>query len=114
MCEVKPECITYARYENGKKLLCVKILISIYVCIESAFLWYKLYSERLEGMILVINPYGRCVSNKTINGKQFTIVWHVDDNKLSQVDPNLVTEILEEIKKHFGELVISRGDEHNF
>ena len=49
-----------------------------------------------------------------INVKQCTIMWYVDDNKLSHVDPNVVTYILEEIKKHFGELVISRGDEHDF
>ena len=41
-------------------------------------------------------------------------MWYVDYNKLSHVDPNVVTEILEEIKKHFGELVIRRGDEYYF
>ena len=49
-----------------------------------------------------------------IDGKQCTIVWYVDENKLSHVDTNVVTECFEEIKKHFGELVISRGDEHEF
>ena len=49
-----------------------------------------------------------------INGNQYTIGWYVDDNKLSHVDPNVVTEILEEMNKHFGELVISRGDERDF
>ena len=41
-------------------------------------------------------------------------MWYADDKKLSHVDPNVVIEILEEIKKHYGELVISRGDEHSF
>ena len=49
-----------------------------------------------------------------IDGKQSTIVWYVDDNKLSYVYPNVVTVILEEFKKHFGDLVISRGDIHGF
>ena len=49
-----------------------------------------------------------------INGKQCTIVWYVDDIKLSQIDPNIFKEILKETQKHFGELVISRGDEHDF
>ena len=49
-----------------------------------------------------------------INGKQYTIVWYVDYNKLSHVDPDLVTEILEPMNNHFGELVISRYDEHGF
>ena len=49
-----------------------------------------------------------------INRNQCIIIWYVDDNKLSHVDQNIVTEMLEEIKKHFGELVISRGDKHDF
>ena len=65
-------------------------------------------------MEFVINPYNRYVANKMINLKQCTIVWYVNDKIVSHVDPNVVTYILEEIKKHFGELVISRGEEHNF
>ena len=49
-----------------------------------------------------------------INGKKCTILWYVNDNKLSKFDPNIVTEILEEIKKHFGELVISGGENPDF
>ena len=49
-----------------------------------------------------------------INGKQCTIVWYIDDNKLSHIDPNIVTEVLEETKKHFVELVMSRGEENDF
>ena len=83
------------RYDNGKKALYVNILIDIYGCIESALLWYKLYSEMLKGMVFVIYPYDRCVANKMMNGKQCTIVWYIDEKKLPHVDPNVVTEILE-------------------
>ena len=67
----------------------------------------------LKGMGFVLNPYDRCVENKMINGKQCTIAWYVDDNKLSHVDPKVVTEVLDAIKEHFGELVIYRGNAHN-
>ena len=93
MCEVKPEYISYVRYENGKKVLYINIVRRIYECIESALLWYNLYSEMLEGMGFVINPYDKCVAEKMINGNHCTIVWYVDDNQLSQVKPNVVTEI---------------------
>ena len=56
MCEVNPEYILYMRYENGKKVLYVKNLWAMYVCIKSELLWYKLYSEKLEGMEFFINP----------------------------------------------------------
>ena len=91
MCEVNPKNIPYVRYDNGKKVPYVNILKSIYGCIESAFLWYKLYSETLEGMGFVINTYDLCVANKIINVDQCIIVWYVDDKNLSHVDLNVVT-----------------------
>ena len=54
----------------------------------------------LEGMEFGINPYDWCFTNKKININLCTIVWYVNDNKLSHVNPNMVSEIREEIKKH--------------
>ena len=42
-----------------------------------------------------MNTYDRCVSNKMSDGKKSTGVWYVDENKLSRVDPNVITYILE-------------------
>ena len=64
MCEVKPEYIPCVRCENGKKVYYINILRAICGCIESALLWYKLYSETLEGMDFIINSYYPCVANK--------------------------------------------------
>ena len=114
MIKVNPEYAKYVVYENGVKVLYVRVLRALYGCIESAMLWYHFYAETLEGMGFEINPYDRCVANKMINGKQCTIVWYVDDNKVSHEDPNVVTEVLEEIKKYFGEITISRGKKHDF
>ena len=63
---------------------------------------------------LIIITYDRFLDQNIIDGNKCTIVWYVDENKLSYVDPNLVTDILEEIRKHFGYMVISRGDTHYF
>jgi hypothetical protein len=72
-----------------------------------------LFSKTLKGLGFEINPYDKCTANKMIDGHQCTICWYVDENKLSHRDPEVVTMILEEVKKHFGELVISRGNKHN-
>ena len=61
-----------------------------------------------------INPYDRCVANKQINGKQCTIVFYVDDNKISHVDSKVVDEIIDLLKSHFGALTVTRGKKHNF
>jgi hypothetical protein len=65
-------------------------------------------------MGFVLNPYDLCVANKTINGKQCTIVWYVDDNKISHVDHNVVTEIIAKIEIRFGKVTVTRGKEHIF
>ena len=49
-----------------------------------------------------------------VDGKKCDIVWYIDDNKLLHVDPNVVTDILEEIKNQCGDLDVSRGDTHDF
>ena len=101
LCEVNPKYKKHVRIMNGRKILYVKILRAIYGCIESAMLWYNLCTETLRRMGFILNPYDRCVANKFINGKQCTIVFHVDDNKLSHVDEKVVTEIIKEISMPF-------------
>ncbi len=114
MCNVNPEYKRTIMYENGKKVLYLKVLRAIYGCIYSSLLWYNLYSETLVKMGFKINPYDRCIANKTINGKQCTIGWYVDDNKVSHEDEKVVTKMLNTIKQHFGDLKISRGKVHDF
>jgi hypothetical protein len=54
------------------------------------------------------------VANKTINGKQCTIVWYVDDNKISHVEYGVVTRIIEKIEARFGKMAVTRGKQHTF
>ena len=61
-----------------------------------------------------INPCDKCVANKIINGKQCTIVWNVDDKNLSHVDSEVVAEVIDLVKGHFGDLTVTRGNIHNF
>jgi hypothetical protein len=114
MCKVNPEHTKNVVMGKGKKVLYLEILRALYGCIESALRWYELYTETLHKEGFVINPYDRCVANKVINGKQCTIVWYVDDNKVSHVDPIVVTEVIDIMKGHFGDLTVSRGKKHRF
>ena len=45
MCEVNPDYKQYVVIENGKRVLYVKVLRTIYSCIESALLWLT-YTSR--------------------------------------------------------------------
>ena len=61
-----------------------------------------------------INPYDRCVANRVINSKQCTIVFYVDDNKISHVDASVNSDVLNILKGRFGDLTITRGKQHKF
>ena len=62
------------RYKHGQKVLYVKVLREIYGCIESPLLWYNIYASTLKGLGSKINPYEMSVSNKMIDGKQYTLL----------------------------------------
>jgi hypothetical protein len=64
-----------------------------------------------------VNPYDACVANKMINGKQCTILWHVDDLKISHVDEDVVTDVISKLSAEFGKeapLTINRGKIHMY
>ena len=89
------------------------MLRALYGCIESALQWYILYKSTLEKEVF-FNPYDLCVAKKIIEGKQCTTAWCVDDNKISHTYANVVTNILEKMKEHFGDIKIYRGNSHVF
>jgi Reverse transcriptase (RNA-dependent DNA polymerase) len=114
MCTTNNEYKNLVTIENGKKVLYLQLLKALCGCVRSALLWYECFVSTLEEMGFILNPYDLCVANKIINGKQCTIVWYVDDNKISHVDPSVVTEIISQIEKKFGKMTTTRGKEHVF
>jgi hypothetical protein len=69
-------------------ILCVRLGKAMYECVKSALLWYNLFSTTLKEMLgFTLHQYDPWIANKTINGSQCTIVWYVDDTKISHVDP---------------------------
>ena len=95
MCEVNPEYhghIVYETSKKGKRAKCLYmcVLRALYGCLESALLWYELYSSTLCKMGFKLNDYNRCVGNKVIDGEQCAIVFYVDDNKISHKNPQVV------------------------
>jgi len=65
-------------------------------------------------MGFTLNPYDPCIANKLVNGKQCTVSWHVNDNKISHIDASVVTQIMEAIEKHFGKMTVVHGNKHIF
>jgi hypothetical protein len=98
LCEMNPDYLKFVAIENGKKVVYVRLIKALYGCVKSALLWYELFTGTLKGMGFKLNPYDSCIANCMIEGKQCTIAWYVDDNKISHVDPDVVTRIIEREK----------------
>ena len=114
MYEVNPEQKKNVIYEKGEKVLCMEIMMVIYRAIEYALRWYDLYSQTLEKEGFIINSYDKCVANKIIDDKQCTVVWYVDNNKISYTDENVVTNVIELMKGYFGDLTVMRVKQQTF
>ena len=55
--------------------------------------------------------------NKTTNGKQYTILWHVDDLEISHVESKVVNSVLGKLGERYGKdspLVTTRGKVHKY
>jgi Reverse transcriptase (RNA-dependent DNA polymerase) len=114
MCQVNNKYSVYVTIEHGQQVLYLQLKKALYGCVRSALLWYELFSSTLQTMGFELNPYDLCVATKIINKKLCTIVWYVDDNKLSHEDPRVVTQIITEVENKFGKMTVKRGPEHVF
>ena len=91
----------YVVIEKGVPVLYVQLMNALYGTLKAALLFYKKLVNDLKSIGFIINPYDFCVANKFINGKQMTIIWHVDDLKISHVDGNEITKIIEWLKSKY-------------
>ena len=90
----------YIEIENGKIVLYVEAWKAIYGMLKAALLFYKKFLKGLRSIGFKLNPYDPCVANRIVNGKQMTILWHVDNFKVSHTEIGLIK--------------ISHGLIHNF
>jgi hypothetical protein len=88
----------------------------------AGLLYYRKFSSSLERKGFTVNPYDACVWNKDINGKQLTICFHVDDCKVSHVDPKVNDKTIAWLKKEYesvfedgtGKMKVARGKVHKY
>ena len=60
---------------------------ALYRCLIFALIFYELLVSDMRGKGFELNPYDPCVASKFIVGKQMIIFWHVDNLKVSHVEP---------------------------
>jgi hypothetical protein len=117
---VKIDPKLYRKHMQIKKenqVLCIERKKALHGTLRAALLFWQRLSEQLKEWGFKINPYDWCVANETINGKQCTILWHVDDIQISHVDANVETNIIGQLESEFRKevpLTIRRGKIHDY
>ena len=114
MCNANPDYEKFITKNNGRRTLFLQLKKALYGCVKSALLWYCLFRDTLQDLGFTLNPYDPCVVNANIKGSQCTIVWYVDDNKISHKDQAVVNDLIQCIKAKFGHMTKTQGDEHEF
>ena len=114
--QIAPEIYKdHMTYEKGQKIIYVQVLKAIYGMLQSALLFYKKIRNDLIENGFEINPYDPCIANKTVNGYQLTVAWHVDDMKASHKNKEIVCKFVEWLKRKYGkigEVKVVYGNEH--
>ena len=96
----------------------MELLKALYGTLRAAPLfWQKLSKQLIDVWGFTPNKYDNCVVNKTINGHQMTVVWHVDDLKVSHIDVKEVNKFILQMEEAFSAdapLSVSRGKTHDY
>lgn len=100
--EIYRKHITLGR--NKETILYVRALNAIYGIMKAALLFYQKFVSDLQLIGFKLNPYDPWVANKTVNGKQLTLVWHVDDVKVSHESKHVVTRLARWLRKTYERL----------
>jgi hypothetical protein len=100
---------------NNQPVLYVKLKKALYGCLRSALLFYLKFVGDINSQGFGLNPYGPRVASKMINDKQFTMVWHVDDIKMSHEEEKEITRMITWLKSIYGDdMRVSRGCVHDY
>ena len=77
----------YVIIEKGEQVMYMELLKALYITLHTTQLfWQKLSKHLIDVWGFVPNKYNDCMVNKMINGHQMTVVWCIDDLKISHVD----------------------------
>ena len=108
--------------KKGEKQLLVQCLTALYGTMVASLLYYKKFVKSLKSKGFRLNPYDPCVANKQVKGEQLTVCFHVDDCKISHVNPKVIDEIIEWLRSEYenifedgtGQMKVHRGKNHKY
>ena len=111
LAEIDPSVKSFAD-ESGRVL--VRLKRALYGCVQSALLWYNKLRSVLVEDGFIQNDYDKCVFNKTVDGTQITVAFHVDDLLVTSVLRGLVDGVVAMLEKTFSSVTVTRGLRHSY
>jgi hypothetical protein len=79
--------------DTGQAILYIKMQKAIYGLLRSTLLFYRKPIVELENAGFKLNPYDPCIANNIISSTQMTVCWHVDDLKVSHINPQEIPKL---------------------
>jgi hypothetical protein len=100
----------YQQFKNDRGEIVVELDKALYGCVEAAKLWYDDLSSKLIADGFAVNPYDPCVFNKIgRNGKQITLVLHVDDLMVTSAEERNLEDLKAYLLSIYPEIVSHTG-----
>jgi hypothetical protein len=104
----------YVIMEGKHKIMYMRMLKAVHGMLISSILYYKKFRKDIELIRFEVNPYNICVANRKVNGKQQTVMWHVDDLKL-RVNDNFAQWWEKTYgSDNLGHVKVVRGKKHDY
>ena len=116
--KVDPSYQSFVCHERGQRVIYTCLNKALYGTLQAAMLFWKELPKFITADLgFTMNPFDSCVANKIIDGKQCTILWHVDDIKMSHVSQEGLESIMKRIEACFGRevpLIVTRRPVHEY
>jgi hypothetical protein len=88
----------------------------------ASLLFYRKFTKSLHSIGFETNPFNPCVANRIVNGKQQTILYHVNNCEMSHVNSRANNELIDWLQDNYesifndgsGKMKVHRRKVHDF
>ena len=92
----------YLITEKENPVLYVEVVKALYGTLRVVLLSWRKLTKKLVEWVFEVSPYGWCITNKMLHGKQCTITWHMDNLKILHMEKTVLDELITQLDDEFG------------
>ena len=117
--KIAPDYEKCVVHETGKLAICLECTNVTHGTLKAALSFHGAFAKNTEAVGFELNPHDGCTANKIANGKQMTMLWHVEDAKASHEDMETSEEFAEHLRgtcddEEIGAIKANCGPRHDF